>query len=295
MSFVQYVALVGPPALKRVESVVGATGTVVAARNVTELLTAMRSPIGMCAVIDPSLLTPADAAAVVQQFARAPQTIVAFAPNVREAFESSIVLAQGTAAHFVFQGMPNEAPALTQALLLAPDAHLGYAVVEALEPRLAGLPAQLRATVIAMLRTGVGPHTADALALQGGIARRSMDRAFELAGLESSRFIIAAARVVRVYRAVARSRIPFRRVAAMAGYATQRALDHHFRAFLGQTTDAIRKQPLSLEEVTCSIAARLTARSDASPDSNETHRGLRATHSLGDAEVTTAIPTFTIR
>jgi len=290
---VRYVALVGPAALKRIDSVVGGAGSVVPAQTISDLLAAMRSPISVCAVIDPSLLTPADATAIVQQFASAPQTLVVFAQNAREAFESSIILAQGTPAQFVFQGMPNETPALAQALLLAPDAYLGYAVADALGAQLASLPPQLRATVTAMLRTGTGPQTADALALQGGMARRSMDRAFELAGLESSRFFIAATRVIRAYRAVAHSRIPFRRVAAMAGYATQRALDHHFSTFLGQTTEAIRKRPLAVEQVVCSVAGRLTTRHVSRSALRGRHPVASAANAVNAADLAPAIHAFT--
>lgn len=253
----QYVVLAGRAMQRRIEGVVGSAGSVVPARDLAEFLAGMRNPATVCAVVDPSLITPADAAAIVRQFASAPQAIVAYAPAVREAFESSIILAQGTTAQFVFQGMPSETPALNRALLLAPDANLGRMLTTALAPQMAALPPQLRVTVATMLHTGVGPLTADALAAQGGIARRSMDRAFELAGLESSRFLIAASRIVRVHRAVVSSRIPFRRVAAMAGYSTQRSLDHHFRTFLGNSTDAIRREPLSLEETARRILARL--------------------------------------
>lgn len=256
----QYVVLVGPSTQRRIEIIVGSAGSVVPAGDLASLLAAMRNPASLCVVIDPSLISPADATAIVRQFASAPQTIVAYAPTVRAAFESSIILAQGTTAQFVFQGMPNETPALNQALLLAPDAHLGHLVTDALAAHLDALPQQLRVTVRTMLRSGVGPQTADALAIQGGIARRSMDRAFELAGLESSRFLIAAGRIVRVYRAVASSRLPFRRVAAMAGYATQRALDHHFRTFLDAATDAIRRRPLALDDVAARLVSRLTTR-----------------------------------
>jgi len=257
---VRYVALVRPPALRRIEAIVNTAGTVLPAHTVGELLGTMQSAAGMCAIVDPSLMTPADAAAVVAHFVRTPQAIVAYAPTVREAFESSIVLAQGTTAQFVFQGMPDEAAALRQALLLPPDAQLGRTLATSLAPSLDALPHQLRVTVGTMLQTGIGPRSADALAAQGGIARRSMDRSFEIAGLESSRFFIAAAQIVRVYRAVAFSRLPFRRLAAMAGYAAQRTLDHHFETFLGCSSGAIRKQPLPVDDVAHRLATRLTLR-----------------------------------
>lgn len=288
----RYVALVGAPTLRRIEAIVGSAGTVLPAHNVTGLLAAMQSTGGICAVIDPSLLTPDGAAAIVRQFAATPQTIVVYAPTIREAFESSIVLAQGTTAQFIFQGMPNEAGALRQALLLAPDAHLGRALTASLAPNLDALPPQLRATVVTMLQTGVGPHSAEVLAAQGGIARRSMDRAFEAAGLESSRFLIAASQVVRVYRAVAYSRIPFKRLAAMAGYVAQRTLDHHFQTFFGCSSAAVRKQPLPLHDVVRSMVTRLTTR-PANPSPLSLAREISAdARSTRSASVTTAVHTF---
>lgn len=290
----QYVVLVGPTMQRRIEGVVGSAGSITPVRDLPGLLAAMRNQASLCVVIDPSLITPADATAIVTQFASAPQAIVAYAPAVREAFESSILLAQGTTAQFVFQGMPNETPALSQALLLAPDAHLGHLLTASLAPQLDALPQQLRVTIRTMLHTGVGPLNADALALQGGIARRSMDRALETAGFESSRFLIAAARIVRVYRAVAQSRIPFRRVAGMAGFATQRALDHHFRTFLDRSTDAIRREPLTLDEVTRRLVARLT-RQEPSPKSRTARRARTSKALVADVAGRATSHTFTGR
>lgn len=290
----QYVVLVGPTMQRRIEGVVGSAGSITPVRDLPGLLAAMRNQASLCVVIDPSLITPADATAIVTQFASAPQAIVAYAPAVREAFESSILLAQGTTAQFVFQGMPNETPALSQALLLAPDAHLGHLLTASLAPQLDALPQQLRVTIRTMLHTGVGPLNADALALQGGIARRSMDRALETAGFESSRFLIAAARIVRVYRAVAQSRIPFRRVAGMAGFATQRALDHHFRTFLDRSTDAIRREPLTLDEVTRRLVARLT-RQESSPKPRTARRATTSKALVADGAGRAASHTFTGR
>jgi hypothetical protein len=283
---VRYVALVRPPTLRRIETIIESVGTVIPADDVVGLLSVMRSTADICAVIDPSLITPDDAAAIVRQFGIVPQSIIAYAPVMREAFEASIVLAQGTPTQFVFQGMVNEAAALRQALLLAPDAGLGQALTTALSPYLGVLPQQLRLTLTAMLQAGVGARTATALAAQSAIARRSMDRALEAAGLESTRFLIAAAQVVRVYRAVACSRIPFRRLAAMAGYASQRTLDHHFQTFLGCASGTVRKQPLPVADATRRIVTRLTTRPvSALNNGNGAERHLEQRRRMDDIEV----------
>lgn len=260
---VRYVALTTRQNLQRIQAIVGRLGQVVQVTSASDLLEAMRNPVESCVVVEPALLTPAAASALVQQAMSGSLPVVVYAWMVRESFEASIIIAQGIPAEFVFQGVPDELSALRRALLLAPDAGLGRAVNRALEARLAALPPQLRLTVENLLGGGNGPQTAEELAAQGGIAHRSMDRAFALAGLESSRFVISAAHVIRAYRAVAWSRIPFRAIAAMAGYASQRTLDHHFIAFLGRSSTALRKQPLSMDEVVTRVVQRLTLRASS--------------------------------
>lgn len=256
----QYLVLATRQNAQRIQAIVGRLGQVVHVASGSDLLHEMRSSFECCVVVEPVLLTAAAAAALVQQATRGSVSVVVYASMVRESFEASIIIAQGAPAEFVFRGLPDELSALRKALLLAPDAGLGRAVIRALESRLAALPPQLHLTVKNLLRGGNGPQTAEELAAQGGIAHRSMDRAFALAGLESSRFVISAAHVVRAYRAIAWSRMPFRAVAAMAGYASQRTLDHHFITFFGQSSTALRKQPLSTDEVARFVVQRLTLR-----------------------------------
>lgn len=253
-----YVALVSATTLQRVQVTVGPHGSVTGVSTVDALLRAMRSPHDCCIVVDPTMLGHAGADALVAAFRDVPRSIVVYAPIAREALEPSVALAQQTAAQFVFQGAPNERSALGHALLLAPDAALGVALTTALEPMLLQLPHQLRLTLASMLRTGTGPATGEALAAHAGIARRSMDRALAAARLESSKFLIAAARLVRVYRAIVASRLPFRQIAAMAGYASQRTLDHHCTTFFGHSSAWLRRHPPSVADAVRNLTERVT-------------------------------------
>lgn len=253
-----YVALVSATALQRVQVIVGPHGSVSGVSTVDALLRAMRSADDGCIVVDPTMLDRAGTEAIVAAFRDMPRSIVVYAPIAREALEPSVTLAQQTAAQFVFHGAPNERSALGHALLLAPDAALGVALTAALDPLLVQLPHQLRLTLASMLRTGTGPATGEALAAHAGVARRSMDRALAAAGLESSRFLIAAARLVRVYRAIVASRLPFRQIAAMAGYASQRTLDHHCTTFFGHSSARLRRHPPSVAVAVQKLTEHLT-------------------------------------
>lgn len=251
----RYVALIRSAAVRRVRTAIGNAGELSSVPDVCALLDIVRAGCELCIIVDPTLLTCGGAKALAAEIETAPQPVVVYAPALAEALEPSVVLAQRIAAHFVFQDAHDEKSALARALLLMPDESLGGAIIASLEPELGRLPQRLYRTVADMLRTGIGPPTRSALSVRSGISSRSMDRALAFAGIRSSRFLIAAARLVYVYRAIVGSNVPFRVIAGMAGHASQRTLDHHCRVFLGRPSAWLRRNPPAVADA----ASRMTA------------------------------------
>lgn len=256
----RYVALIRSTLVRRVQTAIGNAGELACVPDVRALLDLMHTGRELCLIVDPTLLTFTGARALAAEIAITPQPVVAYTPAVAEALEPSVVLAQRTAAQFVFQEARDEKCALARALLLVSDGSFGDAIIAALEPGLGRLPRRLYLTIADMLRSGIGPSTRCSLSARSGISSRSMDRALALAGVRSSRFLIAAARLIYVYRAIVASNIPFRTIAGMAGHASQRTLDHHCCVFFGRPSAWLRKYPPPLDDAVRRIAAGLVVR-----------------------------------
>ena len=228
--------------------------------DVRELLAELASPRDECLVLDPALITPANAERIAADLAEFPRAVVAFSSVSTVALESAVILAQRTAARFVFRGTPNERSALERALLLTPDSALGTALLSALESHLGNLPTGLRVRLTSMFRNGDGPSSPDALAAASALARRSLDRYLADAGLVSARRLIEAARITSAYRAITTSRTPLGHIAAMLGYKSRRTLDAQLTLLLDTTSSKLRTIPLSYSEAAERLALRVTAR-----------------------------------
>lgn len=74
----------------------------------------------------------------------------------------------------------------------------------------------------------------------------------------SSRLLVASARVIGAYSAITSSKIPFRRIAAMLGYTTQRALDSKLEDLLDRSTASLRRQPIERAKIIPLVVERLT-------------------------------------
>jgi AraC-like DNA-binding protein len=171
-----------------------------------------------------------------------------------------VILAQRTAARFVFRGTPNERSALERALVLTPDSTLGTALLAALDSNIKRLPSGLRDRLVSLVRAGDGPYSPDALAAATALARRSLDRYLTDAGLASAHKIIVAARVTSAYRAITTSRTPLGHIAAMLGYKSQRTMDAQLMALLDTTSSRLRAGPLPVTEAVNRLTQRLILR-----------------------------------
>lgn len=224
----QFLALVTKAAFARVIASATPLGEVVGVTSLGELDARMRSAAESCVIVDPALLSVADADALSKAAVELQQPVVAYTSLTPGAMQSVVILALRASAQFVYQGTPDERSALVRALLAVPGPEFGGALIAALSPRLAHLTPSLREVVTAMLRTGAGSFSAVGLAARSGVPRRTMDRAIVTAGFKSTRVLIAAAKIVRSYRAITSTRTSFKRIAAALGYASQRTLDQQY-------------------------------------------------------------------
>lgn len=254
----RYVTLLGPPAVSRVRVALEGHGVITTAGSASELAEQFGGDGEVCLVLDPSLLTAANAEELAERCAMHPVATVAYGSITHQGLDSTIILAQRTSTQFVFHGTPNERSALSRALLLAPDPAIGARLVEALAPQIRQLPDVLADNVTAMLRSASGASSPEELATQSAFARRTMDRWIGRAGFTSARLLAAAARVVRVYRAVVASDVPLKRLAAMVGYRSQRTLDQQLDVLVGAVSSNLRKTPIAVPVLVNHMTGALT-------------------------------------
>lgn len=259
----RYVTLLGPPAVSRVRVALEGHGVITTAGSAAELADHVGGDGEVCLVLDPSLLTTDGAAELAERWTMHPVATVAYGSITHQALDSTVILAQRTSAQFVFHGTPNERSALSRALLLAPDPAVGARLVDALAPQIRQLPEVLAENLTAMLRSANGASSPEELATQSAFARRTMDRWIGRAGFTSARLLAAAARVVRVYRAVVASEVPLKRLAAMVGYRSQRTLDQQLEVLAGAASTALRKTPLAVPVLIDRMTGALTQPSAA--------------------------------
>jgi len=273
---VRYVTLLGPPSIAMVKSTLGGVGTTCAVRTLSELIRKLKEPQESCVILDPALLSSVAAEEVAKNTAQLPCHLVLYASITPRSLEASVILARKTNAQFVFSGAPDEKQALARALL-PPDVETGVHLLAALHSQVELLPQPLRNTVSTLLTTGTGPLTPNALARQSTLSRRTMDRQLAQAGFASSRLLIASAHIFRVLPAITCSTVPFRRVAIMLGYSTQRSLNRQLYALFNCTSSQLRSAPI-LPSVAASLAAqKLTSSSNRfDHDNNRPDRNSRA-------------------
>ncbi len=243
-----------------VYAALGGYGIIDSIPDTRQLLAALAFPNDDCLVFDPALVTAGIAQSIAASLAQFPRPVVAFSSVSTAALESSVILAQRTPARFVFRGTANERSLLERALLLTPDAEFWTALVSRLDSNLNLLPPVIRDRLLAMFRTGDGPHSPDALSAAVSLPRRSMDRYIADAGFVSARKLVEATHLTSAYRTITRSRIPLTTIASLLGYKSQRTMDAQFTLLLDTTSGKLRARPLRAAEAADTLALRLTER-----------------------------------
>jgi hypothetical protein len=253
----RYVTLLGVLEMTHAVTALGGHASVIGVSSFAELMKKLENAPFDRIVLDPSLLTAADANTIVAYSKKHLVSMVAYTSFSPTALEACVILARNTSAQFVHRGSINERFTLKRALFLAPDAQLGQALLARLSKQMDLLPCEIRNTIAAMLQTGAGPSTPTDLAAQSGVARRSLDRWLTLAGFTSARLLIGAPTIVAGYQAITSSTIPLARVAGMLGCATQRCIDARFHALLGVTSSQLRHFPFEIPVAASMMAQRL--------------------------------------
>ena len=136
----RYVVLLSPQAIAHVHTALAGHGTVDVLLDARALLAELASPRDECLVVDPAMITPAVAETVAARLAESQRPFVAFSSVTGSALEVAVILAQRTAARFVFRGTPNERSALERALLVTPDSALGVSIIAKVSENLHKLP-----------------------------------------------------------------------------------------------------------------------------------------------------------
>lgn len=144
----KYVALLGQSALQRARAAVRVHAGIVVVDSFVELLRRLGEASDEGVLVDPSLLTAANTEALSDHLAGNPRAVVAYSSLSKEAVESCVVLARGTASPFVFRGASNERTALARALLVAPNTKLGDALVSRLSNHIVVLPRDIRERIV---------------------------------------------------------------------------------------------------------------------------------------------------
>jgi len=245
-------ALLDTPALERVRAELGSSTSVAIVQSPAELIRQLLSFDAEAVVVDPSLMSVRDAEAIASYSTLRPRTLVAYTSLTSDAVQSSVILARCSSTRFVFRGTMDERVVLARALMVSPQSQLGVALVFRLGSHIDTLPRDIRECVLNMLHTGQCSFTSEALAMESGVGRRSLDRWLTRAGFASSRLLIATGRVAAGYHAITHSRVPLKRVAAMLGYATQRTMDSQVCSLLGKSSSRLRLDPIPI-----SVAAEL--------------------------------------
>lgn len=256
----RYIVFLAPQAMGCVYTALGGYGIIESIPDARQLLAALAFPHDDCLVLDPALLTSGTAQSIAARLAQFPRPVVAFSSVNITALENAVILAQRTPACFVFRGTANERSALERAILLTPDVELWTAILARIDSQLNLLPPAIRDRVVAMFRTGDGPHSPDALSAAVALTRRSIDRHLADAGFVSARRLVEAAHLTSAYRAITRSRIPLTTIASLLGYKAPRTMDAQFTLLLDTTSGKLRTRPLRIAEAADTIAARLTDR-----------------------------------
>lgn len=253
----QFLTFVSKSALARVIPTATPFGKVVAVASLVELEACMRSLAESCVIVDPALLSVEGADSLSRAAVDFSKAVIAYTSLTPSTMQTAVILAACAGAQFVYQGIPDERSALVRTLVAVPGPEFGRSLITALSPQLGRLTPPLREVVTAMLRTGSGSLNAVGLASRSGIARRTMDRSVVSAGFKSTRLLIAAARIVRSYRAITSTRTSFKRIATAVGYASQRPLDRECRHLLGQSCASLRQAPLPIPQAVDMLVSRI--------------------------------------
>ena len=229
----RYVALLDPLPLRRVSRALTKQAFKIEGCTAGGLLSALAGPQHVCAIIDPSLLSPEQIKEAIRLLERPPRVVAVYAALTPAGVQGALDFARTTGATVLFQSPEDDPVSLARAIISIPEPSFVRQLLDGIRPRLANLPARLATAVEDLFVDDATVGTPKALARRASIARRSVDRWLDRVGIESPRLLVAVPAVLRAVTLLRETDMPLRRIAQLSGYASARRLRFHLLELTG--------------------------------------------------------------
>lgn len=249
--------LLAPQTLQRIGRALEGDGIRAVGYAPAELLRELEASSAVCVVLDPTRLDGEQLDAVAALLRAAPRPAVIHPPLTSDGVRLGLALARDVGGVLVFQSVEEDFELLVHNILSAVHPSDTGAVLGALMPRLAQLPAGLRDAIVAMFTTEPGLESPEALARRAAMSRRSVDRWLERAGITSTRLLVAAPRLLRAMRLLRDTSLSYSRIARTCGYTSARRFHDQALALTGETPTELRSGTVALADVLARIATTL--------------------------------------
>lgn len=234
----------------RLTAAVGA-GSVVRCESVGALVGAARAACVGAAVLDPTCCG-AEGADAWSDDMEVP--LLLYAEMTPTAMQAAFAWARRGAGRLLLAGIDDQPVRLRELLTELPRAGVVADVEAALADALRTLPPRLAQLARKVLHDPSWVGDVSAFAESTGLTPRSVDRWLARAGLAPPKRLLAAARVLHMYAALAHGERSLARAAQHAGFTSARSVTRQLRCLLGVRPSALRAmRPAEL-------SARLTSR-----------------------------------
>jgi AraC-like DNA-binding protein len=226
-------ALIPDSARSTLERATGPMHDVALERSVTAAVHAVRSREYDALVLDPGAPGEDDFARLLPVLRQTKVPVILFT-TLTSASAHRIVQAAELGAHELVLRDAEDAVTLL--------AHRFDALVEPSAPalllshvarRFLRFPDRLQIAAVALFGNGTLPRWVDGLAHASGVARRTVDRWMERAGIDGAATLLDAARLARVWEPAVDEHLSTAEIAERCGYARSRLLVAHARRMVG--------------------------------------------------------------
>jgi AraC-like DNA-binding protein len=235
--------------------VLGSQHTLVSAGGWEELRAAVQQRVTDVLVADPVADgTPRTEVLreIHRQFPSLP--IVVYTTLSAASMRAILELGRSGIEHVVLNRFDDERRRFLELLERVPGQALSDQMLRLLAPELAKLPVTMVRAVEQMLRSPGRYRNAQDLSASAGTLLRTLYRQLEMAGIQSPRLLVAAARLIRVYALLRDPGRQIKDVAVKVGYHSQYQLTQHMRALTGHTPRTVRSH-IEPEEFVALLAA----------------------------------------
>ena len=205
-----------------------------------ELIAHAQSPANVALIVDPALLEPHELTVLLGSLSATPKAAIAYASLSPRGVEGALDFARHSTALVAFQNLEEDVTALARTLIGVADPAFTNGVLDGLQPRLRLLPPTIAAAAISLFLHEPVPGTPNTLARRARVARRSVDRWLDRAGIVSTRLLVLAPTMLRAITLLQQTTLSMRRVAHLAGYSVLRRMNDHAAEFTDMTPSELR-------------------------------------------------------